>query len=709
MNPCRTINGKIFSSSKVSLGLLILPLLVLLPSIGSFPYPSYPFLGGQFSDIVITHYPNAIFLLRALKEWHTIPLWNPTILSGYPFFADPLSGLWYPFGWIALLLPLPLGFNLMVIFHLLWFGLGMYAWLRTEGLAHMAALWGALAVMSLPKLYAHYGAGHLTLLYAIAWTPWLLYASGQEGIYYLSISRINIRLPAGVILAMIFLADVRWAFYAGILWAFYIIWHKGINKGIFSDILLGFLLSAPLAIPLIEYISLSTRSSMTTEEALSLSLPFVGLLGFIFPTLKGFFEWVCYPGMPTIVFGLCALLCITRMRKKVFWIIIVISAILFSMGSFFPAFAFLVRLPVLGLLRVPPRALFVADFALVILASFGLDDLLCRVLSENESKLKKMLFGVNLFIIILGVALLHTGGSFPYEYRWSIGFIVLITLAFLLQFIGKLSIERWFTYIVLLSVFEAMILNHYGFISQSKDRVLSENIEVAQFFGDQPGTFRIYSPSYSVPQQTLASYGLESADGVNPIQLSNYVVFMEKASGIPMKGYSVTLPPFENGNPATANAQYKPDNELLGLLNVAYLVAEYPLDVGGLKLVSRFGNTYIYENQRAKPRAWIQIDQVNEEFVSVENVNWHPNRITLKGKGPGLLILSEISYPGWESYVDGRRVEMKTVEGILRAVELLPGEHQIEFVFRPISLRIGVVLFLLGLLRLAMVAFGNRT
>lgn len=709
MNPRQTFIWKIFSYSKVSLGLLILPLLVLLPSVASFPYPSYPFFGGQFSDIVITHYPNAIFLLRSIEEWHTIPLWNPTILSGYPFFADPLSGLWYPFGWFALLFPLPLGFNWMIILHLLWFGLGMYAWLRTEGLAHKAALWGALAAESLPKIFAHYGAGHLTLLYAIAWTPWLLHTSRQDGIH-LKFSRINIRFPTGVVLAMIFLADVRWAFYAGVLWVLYLIWHKGITEGIFFDILLGLLLSAPLAIPLFEYISLSTRSFMTTEEVLSLSLPVVGLLGLVYPTLKGFFEWVCYPGMTTIVFGLCALLISNvTLREKVFWTIVIIFAILFSLGSFFPVVAFMVRLPILGLLRVPPRALFVADFALVVLASFGLDALLANGFLQNESRLKKLLFGINLFIVAMGVALLYVGDSLFYEYRWSIGFILLVTLAFLLLFIRKLSIERWFIFIVSLSVIEPMMLNHYSFIPQSKDRVFSEKIEVAHFFFNQSGKWRTYSPSYSVPQQIIASYGYESTDGVNPIQLSNYVVFMERASGIPIQGYSVTLPPFENGNPATANAEYKPDIGLLGLLNVTYLVSEYPLEIGGLKLVARFGDTYIYENQQAKPRAWVQIGQVNDQFISAEIVTMQPNRIILQGKGPGLLVLSEIFYPGWESFVDGRRVEMKTVEGVLRAVELLPGEHQIEFVFHPLSLRIGLVLFLLGLMMLAKMAFWNRS
>ena len=74
-----------------------------------------------------------------------------------------------------------------------------------------------------------------------------------------------------------------------------------------------------------------------------------------------------------------------------------------------------------------------------------------------------------------------------------------------------------------------------------------------------------------------------------------------------------------------------------------------------------------------------------------------PNRITLKANGPGLLTLSEITYPGWRVVVDGQEAEMKTIAGILRGVELLEGEHQVEFIFRPLSVYLGLGFFIVGL------------
>ena len=203
--------------------LLLLPLLILLPSLGQFVYQP----GSSYSDLAISHYPNAVFLLNSLKSGQGIPLWSPAILSGYPFAANPLSGLWYLPGWLALLFPLPLGFNLVVAAHLLFGGFGTYLWLRSIGLKPWASLAGALVFETMPKLLAHFAAGHLTLVYAVAWTPWLLLA---EGAWRRRRGWLCLWRAPGLVLGLIFLADVRWAAFAGILWVGYRWWGALSNR-----------------------------------------------------------------------------------------------------------------------------------------------------------------------------------------------------------------------------------------------------------------------------------------------------------------------------------------------------------------------------------------------------------------------------------------------------------------------------------------------
>ncbi|MFQ5616699.1 MAG: hypothetical protein ACE5GO_09635, partial [Anaerolineales bacterium] len=196
--------------------LLLFPLVFLLAYGNRFLYlPS-----ALYSDLTISHYPNLLFLRRSLLTWGQIPLWSPAILGGFPFAANPISGLWYPPGWLALVLLTPFGFNLLAGLHLAWGATGMYSLLRCQRLSRPAALLGGLAFGLLPKLFAHYGAGHLTLVYAVPWTPWLLLAQEKP----------RRAFQPGVVLAVIFFADVRWAAFAGVLWLAWTIAHSQLNR-----------------------------------------------------------------------------------------------------------------------------------------------------------------------------------------------------------------------------------------------------------------------------------------------------------------------------------------------------------------------------------------------------------------------------------------------------------------------------------------------
>ena len=60
----------------------------------------------------------------------------------------------------------------------------------------------------------------------------------------------------------------------------------------------------------------------------------------------------------------------------------------------------------------------------------------------------------------------------------------------------------------------------------------------------------------------------------------------------------------------------------------------------------------------------------------------------------GFLLLNELSYPGWNAYLDGQRVRVWRANYLFRAVEVPPGEHEVEFRFEPDSLKLGLALSL---------------
>ncbi len=591
--------------------LFLIPLLVILPHLNTFPYPPHP---GAFSDLVVTHYPNAYFLRQALIENRSVPLWSPTILSGYPFAANPLSGLMYPPGWLALLLPLPLGMNLLAAFHLMLGGVGMLNLLRAEGVGYPAALLGGLAFEMMPKLVAHAGAGHLTLLYAIPWTPWLLWIWRVDS--QSEVGQGNRRLlkwlHPGMLMAVIFLADVRWAVYAGILWWAYAIVHNrnklATLRKLFFQTGLATLLSAPLALPLLEFTLRSTRGSMTAADILAFSLPPARLLGMVFPDFGGFYEWMLYPGAVVLCLTLITLSDRTQRREQIFWLWVASISLLASLGSFIPGSGYLAHIPGLSLLRVPARALFLTCFALATLAGHAVDAVQSSRLEASGRKLRLVLFGLAGSVVVLSIGVIVLTGSLPRPFAWGAGMVCLAAAWLFWGASGAATQHRrvWIAGILGISLLDWGMIDQSLIVFRPADQVLDEGAGVAQWLADQQGLFRVYSPSYSIPQQTAIRAGIQLADGVDPLQLDNYAGFMGIATGVPRSGYSVTTPPFANGNPKTSNAAYLPDPASLGILNVRYIAAGFDLSMDGLVLKSEFDGIRLYENLQALPRAWVQ-------------------------------------------------------------------------------------------------------
>ena len=69
-----------------------------------------------------------------------------------------------------------------------------------------------------------------------------------------------------------------------------------------------------------------------------------------------------------------------------------------------------------------------------------------------------------------------------------------------------------------------------------------------------------------------------------------------------------------------------------------------------------------------------------------------------------LLVLTDVHYPGWKAFVDGRPAEIERVDYLLRGVAVPPGEHRVEFRYEPASWRVGWIVSALALLATVAVA-----
>lgn len=58
----------------------------------------------------------------------------------------------------------------------------------------------------------------------------------------------------------------------------------------------------------------------------------------------------------------------------------------------------------------------------------------------------------------------------------------------------------------------------------------------------------------------------------------------------------------------------------------------------------------------------------------------------------GVLVLSEVHYPGWKATVDGQPVPLQRADYLLTALPLPAGRHRVRYTYEPASVRVGAAL-----------------
>jgi hypothetical protein len=165
-------------------------------------------------------------------------------------------------------------------------------------------------------------------------------------------------------------------------------------------------------------------------------------------------------------------------------------------------------------------------------------------------------------------------------------------------------------------------------------------------------------------------------------------------SGTRLDGYNVAFPPFLTGKPEVDNKDLFLEPDKLGLLNVRYVISTFPLDFIGLNLLNHTAEGFVYENKFWLPRVWIQNPEspLGKDIFEAVNYSRTNNTFTVETKNEGILVLSEIMYPGWKAAIDGKPVEILIQDDLLRSVLIPAGHHVVTFHFQPESLYIGIII-----------------
>jgi hypothetical protein len=97
-----------------------------------------------------------------------------------------------------------------------------------------------------------------------------------------------------------------------------------------------------------------------------------------------------------------------------------------------------------------------------------------------------------------------------------------------------------------------------------------------------------------------------------------------------------------------------------------------------------------------------QVLQLNQEG---------PNRLIvwLQSPAAGWVVLSDVWYPGWRAWVDGKETQVIKANYVFRAVSVPEGKHEIVMAYQPASFFIGIGITVLTWLGLGIFSFKNRT
>ena len=175
--------------------------------------------------------------------------------------------------------------------------------------------------------------------------------------------------------------------------------------------------------------------------------------------------------------------------------------------------------------------------------------------------------------------------------------------------------------------------------------------------------------------------------------------------------------------------------KLLQALNVEHIISFQPLPERGIHLARYFPDypSWLYQIDAVTPRAYVVAQTTAEadpskvleklasdEFDSRHEVilerhlnlsygdtlhswakilDYTNQRVILAASlsRSGVLVLADSYYPGWRVYVDGEERQILRANLFFRAVEVPPGNHQVEFRYEPLSFTIGLVVSLLSL------------
>ncbi|HIA47512.1 MAG TPA: hypothetical protein EYN96_05960 [Candidatus Hydrogenedentes bacterium] len=166
---------KTATKKQLCAGIAILALIVLALFGDLILLPGDKIISHQQGDAAQYHVFIRDYGFSEMRDGN-LPLWNPLIYSGSPFFATMQPALLYPPSIIYLFLPIAKAINIDIALHLFLFGMFTLLWLNRWKLHWLASTYAAVTLMLCGTTFMRILAGQINVLANMTWFPLLLLA-----------------------------------------------------------------------------------------------------------------------------------------------------------------------------------------------------------------------------------------------------------------------------------------------------------------------------------------------------------------------------------------------------------------------------------------------------------------------------------------------------------------------------------------------------
>lgn len=684
-----------------------------------------------------------------------MPFWNPYQLAGTPLLANSQSGGFYPPHILCGILHLPTatGMSLLAWFHLAWAGLGAYFLSRRLGASRLGgAIAGSLfssssfmvAWTTLPSV-----------IETVSWIPWVLGITTEMFLTPPVPSNLSQNLPRWVkspshlyslkavalslaIGGMILAGHLQFVAYGFIALLLHSIWmwatvgtdvpeaRGASGKTALHVVLatiLGVFIAAPQLLAVLQYSQFSHRRNTPTDAGYTAFVDsaiqpyeWVKLLA---PSIQGnprqgidglpvstYYPALLKPGAnfaeSAIGIGVFAalLLCFLPLlakRTDRVWGIGLVGLLGFLVAAGTPlnrAFYYLV--PGWSSTGSPGRAISLFVLAASVAAGVAVSRLSLPAVDKKKASTASLIFvglAVVLFTLKNGYAVppaMNTDTIRQIKEQAEAGamgsFVSVLAVSILgvALYLYKPSLG---TKCLLLAI---PILSSIAFLGTALIPTGNPDLKVSANLGSERiaafnSAWDIFTAQHAVLPPNLAALNrIHSLDGYDSLLHRDTVALLKDIDGK------------DAAPPANGNIMFiKPTADIAKLADAGVT------EVWSLKEISSLppavaDSTGIFKYRiPSKGRAYTPQGpaQIQDEGFG---------QLKIQAQGPGKLIVKDRNMPGWSAQVDGQNTEMGS--GLWMEVDLKEGIHKVEFQYSPPGLKLGLILALVALLKLALEA-----